>query len=64
MATLLIVPAVFSVVIGPSKARSLSVHPDDPESGHYDPVPADHHGAGSSHGHASHEAVPAVSSSS
>jgi multidrug efflux pump subunit AcrB len=35
--TLLIVPAIFVLVIGPSKARSLSVHPDDPESKHYDP---------------------------
>lgn len=40
--TLLIVPAIFVVVIGPSKARSLSVHPDDPESRHYDP-PHPHH---------------------
>ncbi len=37
-ATLLIVPAVFSVIMNRSLARSPSVHPDDPESKHYDPV--------------------------
>jgi len=36
LATLLIVPAVFAVVMGSSKPRSLSVHPDDPDSQHYD----------------------------
>lgn len=36
-ATLLIVPSVFAIVIGSSKSRSPSVHPDDPESRHYFP---------------------------
>jgi multidrug efflux pump subunit AcrB len=39
--TLLIVPAVFTLVIGRSVAGSPSVHPDDPESKHYD-APVDH----------------------
>jgi multidrug efflux pump subunit AcrB len=38
LSTLLIVPAIFTLVIGGSTARSLSVHPDDPESKHYDPA--------------------------
>ncbi len=36
-ATLLVVPAVFSVVIGSRKYNSTSVYPDDPDSSHYDP---------------------------
>ncbi|MBI2825251.1 MAG: efflux RND transporter permease subunit [Planctomycetia bacterium] len=36
-ATLLVVPAIFAVVMGGIRPRSLSVHPDDPESPHYDP---------------------------
>ncbi len=36
-ATLLIVPAIFSVVIGAKKYGSTSVYPDDQESTHYDP---------------------------
>ena len=35
-ATLLVVPAVFSVVIGSKKYNSTSVYPDDPDSAHYD----------------------------
>lgn len=35
--TLLIVPSMFVVVIGNRTAHSPSVHPDDPESKHYDP---------------------------
>lgn len=35
-ATLLIVPSVFSVVMGQSRHQSPSVHPDDPESAHFD----------------------------
>lgn len=38
-ATLLIVPAVFKFAIGGKIAASLSVHPDDPESKHYDATP-------------------------
>jgi multidrug efflux pump subunit AcrB len=41
LATLLIVPAVFSVVMGRSLAHSVSVLPDDPESKHYDPARKD-----------------------
>jgi multidrug efflux pump subunit AcrB len=36
-ATLLVVPAIFVVVMGRLSPHSLSVHPDDPESPHYDP---------------------------
>jgi multidrug efflux pump subunit AcrB len=37
--TLLVVPALFAIIIGKRVARSPSVHPDDPASKHYDPVP-------------------------
>lgn len=37
LATLLVVPAIFTVVMGRSTPHSVSVHPDDPESKHYDP---------------------------
>ncbi len=36
-ATLLIVPSIFSLLIGKSVARSPSIYPDDRESAHYDP---------------------------
>jgi multidrug efflux pump subunit AcrB len=37
MATLVIVPCIFALVLGKSKRRSVSVHPDDVESAYYDP---------------------------
>jgi multidrug efflux pump subunit AcrB len=37
--TLLVVPALFALIIGKRVARSPSVHPDDPDSKHHDPVP-------------------------
>ena len=37
LATLLVVPSIFAVVIGRQVARSPSIYPDDPESPHYDP---------------------------
>ena len=37
VATLLVVPAIFALLIGGRQARSPSVHPYDPESPHYDP---------------------------
>ena len=40
-ATLLILPAVFAMVMGHSKFRSPSLHPDDPDSSHYDPAGKD-----------------------
>ncbi len=44
-ATLLVIPSVFSVVIGKKKYASTSVYPDDQESSHYDPdVYADQEG--------------------
>ena len=36
-ATLLVVPSIFALRDGPQVARSPSLHPDDPESAHYDP---------------------------
>jgi multidrug efflux pump subunit AcrB len=39
-ATLFIVPAVFALLMGNKPAVSLSMHPDDPESAHYDLVPS------------------------
>ncbi len=47
-ATLLILPAVFSIVMGSTKIGSPSLHPDDPESTCYAPESAE----GASHGHA------------
>jgi multidrug efflux pump subunit AcrB len=37
VATLLVVPAIFAVVIGKRTPRSPSIYPDDPDSPHYDP---------------------------
>jgi multidrug efflux pump subunit AcrB len=48
LATLLVLPAVFTVVMGPSKVVSASLHPDDPDSACYDPEDA---AAGAGHGH-------------
>ena len=36
-ATLLVLPSIFAVVIGPRVARSPSLSPEDPDSTHYDP---------------------------
>jgi H+/gluconate symporter-like permease len=38
LATLLVVPAVFSLVLGSSHRHSLSVHPDDKDSSYYAPL--------------------------
>ncbi|HWB09013.1 MAG TPA: efflux RND transporter permease subunit [Pirellulales bacterium] len=35
--TLLVLPSIFSIVIGRKQARSPSIYPDDPDSLHYDP---------------------------
>ena len=40
-ATLLILPAVFTVVMGSSAVGSASLHPDDPEGAYYAPEPAE-----------------------
>jgi multidrug efflux pump subunit AcrB len=45
--TLFIVPSLFALIMGQRKAVSASVHPDDPDSTHYDPYnprtsPPDH----------------------
>jgi len=37
VATLVIVPCIFALVLGTSKRHSVSVHPDDVESAYYDP---------------------------
>ena len=41
VATLLILPSIFAIVIGEKNAISSSIHPYDPESEHYDPEPDD-----------------------
>jgi multidrug efflux pump subunit AcrB len=38
VATLLVVPSIFALVIGQRKARTPSIYPNDPESPHYDPL--------------------------
>jgi multidrug efflux pump subunit AcrB len=40
-ATLLILPSIFAVVMGTKGAKSPSLHPDDPDSDHYEPPEAD-----------------------
>ena len=40
VATLLMLPSIFALVIGRKKAVSPSIHPDDPDSAHYDPPTA------------------------
>ncbi len=40
VATLLIVPSIFAIVIGKKKAVSSSIHPDDPDSEHFVPPAA------------------------
>jgi multidrug efflux pump subunit AcrB len=37
VATLMVVPSIFALVMGRSLARSPSIYPDDPASAHYDP---------------------------
>jgi multidrug efflux pump subunit AcrB len=46
-ATLLILPAVFTLVMGTSKIGSASLHPNDPDGAYYTPIPE-----GASHGNA------------
>jgi hypothetical protein len=44
-ATLLVLPAVFTLLLARSSNKSPSLDPDDPASAHYDPVHADGHHA-------------------
>jgi Cu/Ag efflux pump CusA len=44
-ATLLVLPAVFTLLLGRSSNQSPSLDPDDPTSAHYDPIHADGHPA-------------------
>ncbi len=37
ISTLLVAPAIFALMMGRLSPHSVSVHPDDPESPHYDP---------------------------
>jgi multidrug efflux pump subunit AcrB len=39
-ATLLVLPAVFTLLLGRASNRSASLDPDDPASSHYDPIPS------------------------
>jgi multidrug efflux pump subunit AcrB len=48
VATLLVVPSIFALVIGRKQAASVSYYPDDPASAHYDPdafAPREEHAA-------------------
>ncbi|HEV3163393.1 MAG TPA: efflux RND transporter permease subunit [Isosphaeraceae bacterium] len=38
VATLLVVPSIFALIIGRSMSRTPSIYPNDPESPHYDPL--------------------------
>ena len=51
-ATLLIVPSIFAIVIGKRVSESPSIHPDDPESVHYDPAGASDGSIAPAHSHA------------
>ncbi len=51
-ATLLVLPAVFTLLLGGSSNKSPSLDPDDPASSHYDPIHAEDHQA---NGHPSTE---------
>jgi hypothetical protein len=51
MCTLFVLPAVFAVLM-PDSATSPSVHPDDPESSHYDAENAENPAAHAEHGSA------------
>jgi multidrug efflux pump subunit AcrB len=44
VATLLVIPSIFALLIGRSVSRSASLYPDDPESPHYDPNVYAHEG--------------------
>ena len=59
-ATLLVVPSIFSIVIGSKKYASTSVYPDDEESAHFDPDAYSE--AGDEHGDDQHD-QPAASAS-
>jgi hypothetical protein len=54
LATLLILPAIFNLVMGSSSIRSASLHPDDADSVHYAPeLPGGEHHEQHGHGHES-----------
>lgn len=62
-ATLLVVPSIFSIVIGRQVARSVSLYPEDQDSAHYDPhfndsIDAGHEDPGESHMKLSDSAQP------
>jgi predicted RND superfamily exporter protein len=60
LATLLVVPSIFALIMGRRKAASPSIYPDDPESRYYDPnvfVDAEHGGRGQ---HGQEQAASAV----
>jgi hypothetical protein len=42
MATLLVLPAVFTLLLNKSSTQSPSLDPDDPNSAHFDPEPHSH----------------------
>jgi len=50
-ATLLVLPAVFTWLMGRASNQSPSLDPDDPASTHYDPIPASVHPTATADGH-------------
>jgi hypothetical protein len=49
-ATLLVLPAAFTLLLGRASNRSPSLDPDDPASSHYDPIQPTHaHPEGDGH---------------
>ena len=59
LATLMVVPAIFCLIMERTKPRSVSVHPDDPESPHFDPdFNKKHHEPPGPSAHTESEAVP------
>jgi hypothetical protein len=51
VATLLVLPAAFTLLLGRASNRSPSLDPDDPASSHYDPVHPTHAPADDGDGH-------------
>jgi len=49
-ATLLVLPAVFTLLLSRASSQSPSLDPDDPASTHYDAIPADGHPAATADG--------------
>jgi len=62
-ATLLVVPSIFALVIGKSRAGSLSIDPTDPDSSHFDAHFHDHDALPEKETESSEDAVDGISNS-